>query len=1229
MKNFNEIEYKEFFELLPDAVVLVDITTNLPFIYNKMAYTQLEYEKDEFEKISVLNYEAIKNPKLTQKYIENIKNNKQDDFETKHITKYGKILDIRVRISLKIIQEKEYLLCMFRDISEQKRLKESQERLEVATESANIGVWEYDALSNSLIWDKQMYEIYGISPEDFTGVYDAWLSALHPDDLQYNKAMFAKALEGSQLLFKAEFRIIHPNGTIRYIKVKSKIKKDCDGKVIKMIGVNFDITKLKETEKALKINEGNFRGIFERANCGIVFGDSIGKLLFFNDYFVSLVKYSPQELENMRFTELNHPDDNVIELSLFKEILSQKRETYRISKRFICKDKEIIWVDLAVSVIRDENSNPINYVAVVVDITEQKKLEQSLQDSKKRFSDIADASGEYIWELDENAQYIFLTNHFKDMLGYTIEESLGKTPFDFMPKEEQQQVSDNFFKEIILKRNSFRGLIHPSLTKDGKKIWQKVNGLPIFDANGKIIGYRGASLDITSEKKAQEELEIAKEQAESANRAKTDFLANMSHEIRTPMNAIIGLGDILEDMIIEKKQKDLLYKINSSSKMLLGIINDILDYSKIEAGKLELECNKFTVEDVLSQLKVLFEQRVSQKDLELYFHLKGKSVGLIYGDELRLTQVLSNLLSNAIKFTNIGNITLKIEFIENIDNEKVTLNFSIEDSGIGMNKEQLNNLFKPFSQADNSITRKYGGTGLGLIISKNIINAMGGNIEVQSKEEVGTKFSFAVDFKVDSCKKSQSNINYNSEKILIVDDQEISREVLKDMLKRFGYSFDEALDGFEAIKLIQKADSQNTPYDMLVIDWNMPLLNGVKTIEKLQNMYNQKELKSKIPTIFMISAYSKTDIDLENLNINCFISKPVTPSSLFDAIYDAKGGYIKKPIKQETQKTPDLSAIHILVMEDNEINQEVLSLMLDKVGISYEIANNGKIGIEKFLEKQDKFDLILMDIQMPIIGGYEATQKIREVNKEIPIIALTAAAMVEDKEKAIQVGMNDHIGKPIDKNELYRSISKLMKRDAVFTKSIKISKDTILDLDALYDITSSKQLAYKLLEKLKTQLESGEFKDIVNHIKNNTPQSRALIHSLKGVSGNIKANEIFSITQKIDKKFQQKEVVSEALLQELQYSVRRFLEEFNSLNLEAIQNKNIQTLNPKELQILVKETFLLIQDGTLLEQDTIEILYENLQNKIDSKELLQWKNFIEQFEFDEAISIMKKWDITS
>ncbi|MCD6259312.1 MAG: response regulator [Helicobacteraceae bacterium] len=1122
MQKKDDIQFKELFELFPDAVVLIDTTTKLPVMYNKVAYTQLEYEESEFAQISISDYEALENPEQTAKHIENIIKNGRDDFETQHKTKNGKILDIRVTVLINMIEEIPHFLCVFRDITEQKNLqreidkqsrlqREFQEKIKRERDAVDFilentvgGYWDWDLVNNTEYLSPTFKKMFGYEDHEMQNAPESWMKIIFKEDLEKTLKLFDLHVKSrGEVPFIGEVRYHHKNGSTVWV---------------------------------------------------------------------------------------------------------------------VCSGTVVEW---------DTNGKPLRMLGSHVDITQRKVIEQNLRESEQRFSDVAEASGEYIWELDAKGEYKFLTKPFEEMLGYSVQEGLGRTPFSFMPKEEEIRVGAYFINEVAANGVPFRGLVHQSITKEGNIIWQKVNGLPMFDSSGNIIGYRGAALDITNEKKVREELEAAKLKAESASKAKTEFLANMSHEIRTPMNAIIGLGDVLNDMLHEEEHKNILYKINSASKMLLSVINDILDYSKIEAGKLELEHQSFSFEDVLEQLKVMFEQKASQKGLELYFHLRDKIPSMLYGDQLRLTQVLTNLLSNSIKFTSQGNIALKIELNQIIEHQKVRLDFSIQDTGIGMNQAHIDKLFEPFTQADSSTTRKYGGTGLGLVIVKNTLEAMGSEIQVQSTENVGTKFSFTIDFDMVACDLERQREKNFLQKVLIVDDQEISREVLKDMLFEFECSFDEASNGAEAIEYVLQADAKDEPYDLLLLDWNMPLLNGVQTVQKLQDLQQKGEIRSKIPTVFMISAYATKEIDLDSIAIDCFISKPVTPSNLLNAIADAKGGEKRRRKHLVKESSPDLSALYILIVEDNEVNQEVISMMLEKVGISYEIANNGKEGVEKFLENKEgnkkSFDLILMDLQMPVMSGYEASKKIREYDLKVPIIALTAAAMIEDKERALAVGMDEHIGKPIERAELYRVISKLTKKQ-IQSKETKRDKESILDIRYLQETLSSQELIRSLLLKFQAQLLHGEFKDIEDILQKQSTESLSKLHTLKGVSGNVGANQLYALSSDLEKKLKKEDKISHEDILALKGAKKELLFELSKYVGEVSDEaKEYTSLTQEQFEGMLQEIELMLQQGFSMEQEMLEVFYANLQSLASDAEIIKFKDLVEEFEYEKALEMIQEW----
>lgn len=716
-----------------------------------------------------------------------------------------------------------------------------------------------------------------------------------------------------------------------------------------------------------------------------------------------------------------------------------------------------------------------------------------------------------------------------------------------------------------------------------------------------------------------------------ANNSKNQFLANMSHEMRTPMNAIIGLSELMLDTKMDEKQYDYISKINRSSKLLLGIISDILDFSKIETGNFDLDLKAFSLDNLLSQLRVIFSHIDNYKHIELYFYNKSGNPKIVFCDELRILQVLTNFINNALKFTHKGNITLKIELLEKISENSAKIRFSVQDTGIGMSKDEISNLFKPFVQADNSTTRKYGGTGLGLSISERIVNSLGSTIEVQSQKDLGTEFSFTINMEV--LEWSKENLpNSKKFKILIVDDQEISRVILKDILEKFDYVTYEAKDGIESIEMVKEAEASNEPFDFILMDWNMPRLNGKEAIKKIYELYNQKEIKKNAPSILMVSAYSKDEINLDDVHIDNFLTKPITSSTLFDALAQIKKGIVKEINSSDIHKdAPNLFDLKILLVEDNEINQEVASMFLQKAQIEVDIANNGLEAVEIYKKNQGKYNLILMDLQMPILSGYDATIQIREFDKNIPIVALTAAAMIEDKEKVLKFGMNDHLSKPINSSELYNTIikysKKITKKDLIYSKSLS-DENIVLDWDFLERTLSNKELINKLLNKFIEQLNT-DFASIVEKVRENSIDAPSLIHGLKGVSGNLGANSLFEICKKIDSKFKNKNAVNSVEISTLEEEIAKV--KFELKHLDSTKNQlnkeNINILSKIEFKELINSIKKDLKDGSVIFEETLEKLYLNLKNSLSNEDIKTLKDFIDDFEYSKALDILEKLDV--
>jgi two-component system, sensor histidine kinase and response regulator len=972
--------------------------------------------------------------------------------------------------------------------------RRSADFLEFAQSAGGFGVFELNLVTGIIKGTSLFFELIGLECRDLSLSREEWLASIHPQDLEGVVHALSNAVAtGSG--YETEYRTLTGSGEVRWLAGRGQVLLGGAGYDSRAIGTITDITERKELEDKLHYATESLNIAQTAAGVATFDFDFRRNTRICSDNFRELLGIPPAtSLEDLNRTLSRvHPDD-------FARVRSAPLETTAADPYYRCEYRVLLdsgverWLGEKAKVARGPAGEVERITGALIDISDLKRTKAALGSVEIRLERALRGTQDGLWEIDLLTNVSWYGLRFGELLGYSVEE-LGSSHEQFatlIHPEDRERVAlalDNHLEHRAVYDLEFR-VRH----KAGHYEWMRARGQAERAADGTPLRLAGAMQLVTDRKLAEQASLDAKLAAEAANRAKSSFLANLSHEIRTPMNGVLGMSQILAETSLDSTQREYLDIIRGSAKALLSLINGVLDLSKIEADRLELENVEFDLVHMIYETVAATALQTAAKGIELIVTLDAAVPVMVRADPVRLRQVVLNLLGNAVKFTHEGHIGIRVTN-RAVTNERTALTMEVTDTGIGIPADRIDRLFKSFSQVDSSTTRHYGGTGLGLSIVKRLAELMGGEVGVRS--EVGKGSTFWVRVEVDVVKEQPARRPIGlGRKILIVDDIPAARDSLVSKLNLYDYttvpvgSVDEAL-----AHLAQGA------FDLVLADELMPMRGGLDLLKTLRTDARY----ARLPFILMSLFGAEHDTADREYRPNAIGLKPIRAAllaNLVDQVLTGKTPHAPN-IKSSTQALSTFRGNKILLVEDNPVNQRVAQRTLQNLAAEVTIANNGAEALERIAASN--FDAVLMDCQMPVMDGFTATRRIRELElsrgaKRLPIIALTANVMSEDREKCLAAGMDAHLGKPIEVAQVIEALSRFLKAAAT---APAIDRGALKELTG-GDVEFERELA-------QTFVSSGDqcLAEIIAALKTNdfdTVRKRA--HSLKGASANIHAREL-------------------------------------------------------------------------------------------------------------------------
>jgi two-component system, sensor histidine kinase and response regulator len=794
----------------------------------------------------------------------------------------------------------------------------------------------------------------------------------------------------------------------------------------------------------LEKTERQYESLFKHNPDAVYSLDLEGRFLTANTAAEEMLGYRTEELRRKLFTSFvatEHLDEAIGRFEEMTRGETQNYETAIVNKRGSHVHLNVTSIPIVVS------GKAVGIYQIAKDVTERRRAEEELKMQQKFLRQVIDTNPSPIFVKDRGGKFTLVNKAVADIYGTTVEELVGKSDADFNSNKEEVEALLRDDREVM-ESPQCRYIAEEPITdsRTGEVRWFQTIKVPLVSLTEGSRRVLGVATDITERKRAEGDLLKAKKQAEAASRVKSEFLANMSHEIRTPMNGVIGMTSLLLDTELSEEQREYAETVRSSSEALLAIINDILNFSKIEAGKIELEKMDFDLQRVVEETVDLLAEQAHRKGLELASLIEREVPRALRGDAGRLRQVLLNLLGNAVKFTEEGEVVLRASLEENKDAEAV-VRFEVKDTGIGMTKEQRSRLFESFSQADASTTRRFGGTGLGLAISKHLVELMGGEIDVESEPGAGSTFYFVVPFEKHSEEAQavpRTAADLSDLRVLVVDDNEANRKIVHRQVTSWGMRSSQTEDGQRALEMLRAAAEHGEAYDLTIVDLNMPGMDGMELAQRIK--IDPSISSTKLILLTSVGLRGEAE-QARRAGFSVYLTKPVRQSKLFDAIATVMSLLEEKISTPEHREAPPIvtrhsldnakantherpARAHLLVAEDNQVNQKVAVRMLERLDYRADVVANGSEALEAL--SRIPYDAVFMDVQMPEMDGYEATAEIRRREAHVkhrsitmgrpvrrtPIIAMTANAMQGDRERALEAGMDDYVAKPVKPEEL-------------------------------------------------------------------------------------------------------------------------------------------------------------------------------------------------------------------